>query len=269
MDALDECKDDEAGALVDSVMDCPSDEKEVETTRLESQLKMVVWYCEDFCARVDKFMEYREFKPLRWPPAPIHANVIQKETPFLLENVAIERHDRTLDPSGQELTQRLCTFLDRIRAILPDEDLPHQVCDLSDGLFLLFGTVMCPWLVWVSILSLNPESASALDKSFLKWSPFAATSVAGLDTLHIVAVTTVASSVTISTCASALPVWRACSRGRLSALVSCWLFIPFGALLWLRIGGSIDTLFLVFMPFAMGVGVASGLLWHKQMSNAQ
>ena len=58
MDALDECKDDEAGVLVKSVMGCPSDEKEVETTRLESQLKTVVWYCEDFCARADRFKGY-------------------------------------------------------------------------------------------------------------------------------------------------------------------------------------------------------------------
>ena len=165
--------------------------------------------------------------------------------------------------------QQLRSFLDRSRAILPDEDLPHQVCDSSDGPFLLFGTVMCPWLAWLSILSLNPESASALDKSFLKWSPFAAASVAAFGNLHIIAVTAVASSITISTSASALPVWRACSRGRLSALVSCWLFIAFGALLWLRTGGSIANLFIVFMPFAMGVGVALGLLRHKKMSNAR
>ena len=123
-------------------------------------------------------MGYREFKPGSNLPALIHANVIQMETPFLRENVAIEKHGRTLDLSCRELMQRLRSFLDRSRAFLPDEDLLLQVCDLSDGLFLLFGTVMCPWLAWLSLLSPNPESASALDKSFLKWSPFAATSVA-------------------------------------------------------------------------------------------
>ena len=76
----------------------------------------------------------------------------------------MEKHDRTLDPWGQELMQKLRSFLDRSRAISPDEDLPHQVCDSSDCLFLLFSAVMCQWLAWLSVLSLNPESASALDK---------------------------------------------------------------------------------------------------------
>ena len=276
------------------------EEKEVEITRLESQLKMVVGYCEDFCARADKFMGYSSarganyrmtwsavelldksaltqrqplrpfsFKPVRKFPQAVDSKVMQKEMKFLPEDIAIEKRDKILDPSGQELMQQLRSFLDRSRVILPDEDLPHQVCNWSDGLFLLFGTVMCPWFAWLSILSLNPESASALDKTFLKRLPSAATSVAGLGNAHIIAVTALASSITISTGASALPVWKACSRGRLSALVSCWLFIAFGALLWSHMGGSIVTLFLVFMPFAMGVGVASGLLWHKKMSNAR
>lgn len=281
-------------------MDCLRDEKEIVTTGLDDQLKMVVCYCEEFCARADQFMGNTSglcgvgctnvsamkwldksartqrscpwlsgFYPIRKLRQSIISNVTQREISNLQWKLAIEKQDNTIDASGQRLMQLALSIRDRGRVALPDKDLPHEICDLPDVLCFLFSTLICPSLTWLSLQSLDLKSASALDQSILTRLPFSTTCITILGYHRGIALTIVASSIIVSTGATVLPVWKSCMRGRLSAYVSSWLLIAVGLLVWSPTGGSIDALFLVFMPFALGFGVASGLLWHKRMSNAR
>lgn len=266
----------------------------MENTRLEEQLRMVVCYCDEFRARADKFMGYRrELCAISWmnvlvvkSPRKIarteklssfdlklsqafHTIPMQRKSLDVPEVVAIEETDNKIHSSGQDLMQQALCIRDLGRAALPDADLPHMTLDVFDNLCLLFGTLICPSLTWLSLRSLELEPASALDQKILGGLPLMATLINTLGHHRNIALVAVASSIATSTGATALPVWKSCMRGRSSAFVSCWLFIAVGSLLWSHMGGSIAGLFLVFMPFASGVGVTSGLLWHRRVSNAQ
>lgn len=199
----------------------------------------------------------------------IISNVTQMEVSNLQRKLAIEKQDNTIDTLGQRLMQLALSIRNRGRVAVPDKDLPHEVFDLPDVLCFLFSTLICPTLTWLSLQSLDLKSASALDQSILTRLPFSTRYITILGYHRSIALTIVASSIIVSTGATVLPVWKSCTRGRLSAYVSSWLLILVGSLVWLPTGGSSAALFLVFMPFALGFGVASGLLWHKRMSNAR
>ena len=268
----------------------------MEITGLEDRLRTVVSCCEEFCARADKLMGYtrecygnwtnlsamerldsrertqRErpwlfsFTPMRKTFQAITPTLNQGKASYFPATVGLEKQDKTIDSTGQDLVQQAISIRDRGRAALPDEDLPHQICDLSNGLCFLLGTLICPSLTWLTLRSLDLESASALDQRILTYVPFTAALITSLGYHRSIALTAATSSIIAGTGATALPVWRSCMRGRSSAFVSCWLLIAVGSLVWSLAGGSVTALFLVFMPCALEVGVASGLLWHKQMS---
>ena len=275
-------------------------EKEMVYTKLDEQLRMVVCSCEELCARVDKLMGYTSgrrgqwlinisavdwldksrgthrvrpwlsrFTPMCKSRQSVVSTISQRETASLQWELAVEKQSNIMDRSDQSLVQLALSIRNRGRAALPDEDLPHQVCNLSNILCFLSSTLVCPSLTWLSLRSLNLESASALDQSILTWIPSVATWITTLGDHRSICLAMVASSTIISTGATALPVWKSCMRGRSSAYVSSWLLIAVGSVLWSSIGGSVAGLFLEFMPFALGLGVALGLLWHKRMSNPQ
>ena len=181
--------------------------------------------------------------------------------------VAMEKKN-TVYTSGQYLMQQALSVRDRVRTALPDQDPPNQICDSSDVFCFLFGILICPSLTWLTLRSLDLESASALDQSILDSLPFTATLITALGSHPSIGLATMASSIVISTGAIAMPVWKSCTKGRSSAFVSCWLMVAAESLVWSHIGGSVAAWFLVFMPFALGVGVATGLLWHKRIGHA-
>ena len=195
--------------------------------------------------------------------------ISQRRTAKPEKELAIEKQSNTLDRPNQSLVQLALSIRNRGRAALPDEDLQHKVGDLSGVICFMFSTLVCPSLTWLSFWSLGLESASALDQSVLTCIPSVATWITALGYHRSVGMTIVASSIIISTGTTALPVWKACIRGRSSAYLSSWLMLALSAVLWSTIGGSVATLFLELVPFALGFGAALGLLWHKRMSNAQ
>lgn len=270
------------------------------TTELDDQLKMVVCYCEEFCARADQFMGntsglcgvgwtnlsaikwldksagmqrscpwLSRFDSMRKLRRSIISSVTRREMSNLQWKLVTEKQDNTIDTSGPRLMQLALSIRDRGRVALPEKDLPHEICDLPDILCFLFSTLICPSLTWLSLQSLDLKSASALDQIILTRLPFSITCITIIGYHRSIALTIMASSIIVSTGATVLPVWKSCTRGRWAAYVSSWLLIAVGLLLWAPIGGSIAALFLVYMPFALGFGVASGLLWHKGMSNAR
>ena len=264
---------------------------------LDDQLRMVICSCEELCTRADKFMGYTSgrcgmgwtsISAVEWLNKSVgtqrarpwvsdftsmcklrHSSISQREIASLECDLAMEKQGNKMPRSGQNLVQLALSIRKRVRAALPDEDLPHQVCDLPDVLCFLFSLLVCPSLTWLSLRSLDLASASALDQSILTCIPSVATWVTTLGDHRSICLAMVASSTIISTGATALPVWKSCMRGRSSAYVTSWLLIAVGSVLWSRIGGSVAGLFLEIMPFALGFGVALGLLWHKRMSNAQ
>ena len=206
------------------------------------------------------------FSCIHSPLQAITSKLSQGETPHLAEAVAIEKQASALDLSGLDLERRAISVRDWGRA-LPYEDLPHVIYDLSNGLCFLFATLICPPLTWLSLRSLDLELASALDQNILTYSPLTVTFITILGHHRSLALITVAASIIASTGAIALPVWKSCARGRLSAFMSCWMSIVVGCLVWSHTGGSNPAFFLVFMPFALGLGVALGLVWHKRMTH--
>ena len=268
---------------IKTAVDCRLGERESENIIIEDmseQLRMVVYACEELCARADRVMGYtRERRGKNWNPewlyvrervqrshqwllsfTPVRklteviiSNLSRGKTTYTPDSVNLEKQVGTIDISGQALMQQAISVRNRVRAFVPDEDLPHIVRDWTNDLCFLLGTGICPLLTWLALRSLNLEPVSALDQRIMTCLPLTATLI----------------TIIVHTGATALPVWRSCTRGRSSAFVACWISLAMCGLLWSHIGGSNAALFLVFMPFALSFGVASGLLWHMEMTRRQ
>lgn len=185
------------------------------------------------------------------------------------EDAATEMQDIAVDKGEKNIMQQVISIRDRVRVALPDQGFPYLFGDTSDAFCFLLGTLVCPPLIWLACQSLNLEPPSALDERIMGIIPVRATLIKVLSRHTIMALITMTSSITISTGALTVPGWKSCTRGRSSAFVSCWLLIVAGSLVWSHMGGLIAGLFLVFMTFALSVGVALSLLWYKRMSHAR
>lgn len=287
-------------------MDCQLGEKEMANTRLEDQLKMVSCACEEICARANKAMAKMDCTRKCTPSGPFviksYVSAVDRlDRDFKVETSALrsfsswyrlatlvskkdsakprpsdedlnseagtEKQSIAVNKVETDIMQQALSIRDRVRVAMPDPGSLHQIGDASDVLCFLLGTLACPPLIWPTFQSLKLEPTSLLDQHIIELMPFTATLVRFLSRHTIMALTIMTSSITISTGALAMPIWKSCPRGRSAAFVSCWLLIVTGSLVWSHMGGSIAGFFLVFIPFALGVGVASGLLWHERISH--
>lgn len=190
-----------------------------------------------------------------------------KKDSSLLEEAGVEVQSIAVDNVEKDIIEQALSIRDWVPVALPDQDSLQQIGDRSDALCFLFDILVCPPLTWLTFKSLKLEPPSFLDKRIMELMPYTVKLIKSPNHA-IMALTTMTSSIVISIGALAMPVWKSCTRSQSSAFVDCRMLTVAGSLVWSHIGGSIAALFLVFMPFVLGVGVALGLLWHKRMSHA-
>ena len=133
------------------------------------------------------------------------------------------------------------------------------VLDLS---CLILGKILCPPLQWLSLQSLQFDLSSTLDRSILHLFPSIYQLVTTLSRHHALALSMSLVSTSLTVLALFLPFSHISERCRSPVLVCCWMALVASGPLWTYIGGSAASFFLVFMPYAMSVGISIGLLWY-------
>ena len=133
------------------------------------------------------------------------------------------------------------------------------VLDLS---CLILGKILCPPLQWLSLQSLQFDLSSTLDQSILHLFPSIYQLVTTLSRHHALALSMSLVSTSLTVLALFLPFSHISESCRSPVLFCCWLALVASGLLWTYIGGSAAGFFLVFMPYAMSVGISIGLLWY-------
>ena len=188
---------------------------------------------------------------------------------FMRENAGTENGDTAVERLEKDIMQQALSIRHQVRTALPDQGLLHNILDTPFVLCFLLGTLICPSLIWLTLQSLELEPPSLLDQRLLASLPILVTWIAHLGDQPTMALITMISSITISTVVLVVTAWMTCMKGRLLIFACCWLLVGAGSPFWTLSGGSVFGLFLVFMPFALSLGVALGLLWHSRTSHAQ
>ena len=125
------------------------------------------------------------------------------------------------------------------------------VLDLS---CLILGKIVCP------PLQLDPSSS--LDQSIQHLFPSIYQLVTTLSRHHAVALSMSLVSTSLTVLALFLPFSHIDEKCRSPVLVCCWMALVASGPFWTYLGGSAASFFLVFMPYAMSVGISIGLLWY-------
>ena len=136
-----------------------------------------------------------------------------------------------------------------------------QDLDLFGFSCLILGKILCPPLQWLSLQSLQPEVPSTLDQSLLHLFPSIHQLVITLSRHHSLALSMCLVSTSLTALAIFIPLSHTSESCRSPVLFCCWLALVASGPLWTYLGGSAASFFLVFMPYAMSVGISLGLLW--------
>lgn len=192
-----------------------------------------------------------------------------KKSPCPPGNAATDEYDTVVETLERDIVQQVLSIRYRVRIALPDQDFLHPAVDASYALCFLLGVLICPLLIWVTLQSLKLEPPSLLDQRMLVSLPFFAKLIGILGRHSTMALTTMISLITTNTVTLVLTLRKTCPKGRSVILACSWCLVAAGSLLWTRMGGSIVGLFLVFIPFALGVGAVLGLLLHRRVSRVQ
>ena len=128
---------------------------------------------------------------------------------------------------------------------------------------LILGKTMCPLLQWLCLQSLQSEPRSILDQSLIDHVPSLSQLVATSGRHHTVTLSMSLISISLTVLALFIPLSHISERCRSPVLICCWMAIVASGPLWTYIGGSTASFFLVFMPYAMSVGISIGLLWYR------
>ena len=127
---------------------------------------------------------------------------------------------------------------------------------------LILGKTMCPLLQWLCLQSLQSEPRSILDHSLIDIVPSLSPLVATLGRHHTITLSMSLVSTSFTVLALFIPFSHTSERCRSSVLVCCWMALVVSGPLWTYLGGSAAGFFLVFMPYAISVGISIGLLWY-------
>ncbi len=192
-----------------------------------------------------------------------------EKDPYVRENATTEKGNIVVERLMEDITQQALSIRRQVRAALPDQGLLHKILDAPIVLCFLLGTMICPSLIWLTLQSLKLEPPSLLDQRLLASLPFLAIWIANLGRHPTMALMAMIASIAISTSVLVVTAWMTCMKGRSLIFACCWLLMAAGSPFWTLLGGSVFGLFLVFMPFALSLGVALGLLWHTRMSHGQ
>ena len=133
-------------------------------------------------------------------------------------------------------------------------------------LCLILGKTMCPPLQWLCLQSLQFEPLSTLDQSLIDLVPSIYQLVSTLSHHRAVALSMSLVSTSLTVLALFIPFSHISERCRSQVLICCWMALVVSGPFWTYIGGSAASYFLVFMPYAMSVGISIGLLWYRCVS---
>lgn len=295
--------------VFERVMECQHDQEKAVGIRFEEQLKWVVSVCEELRTRANKAMLKmdRTWESRRWVPCVSDTDIkavdrldrdaemetsglqsfsslpggpeilvlntftslLPEKDLFVRENAATEKGDVVVERSMEDIMQQALSIRRQVHTALPDHGLLHKILDAPIVLCFLLRTLICPSLIWLTLQSLKLEPPSLLDQRLLASLPFLATWIAHLGRHPTMALITMISSITISTVVLLMTAWMTCMKGRSLIFGCCWLLVAAGSPLWTLLGGSVFGLFVVFIPFALSLGVALGLLWHTRTSHGQ
>ena len=128
---------------------------------------------------------------------------------------------------------------------------------------LILGKTMCPPLQWLYLQSLQLEPPSTLDQSFIDLIPALSKIVTTLSRHHTIALSMSLASTSLTVLAFFIPLSHISESCRSPVLFCCWLALVASGPLWTYLGGSAANFFLIFMPYAMSVGISIGILWHR------
>ena len=126
---------------------------------------------------------------------------------------------------------------------------------------LIMGKTICPLLQWLFLQSLKAEPPSILDRSLLSLFPSLLQIVTILGRHHTTTLSMLLVSTSLTALALFIPLSHTSESCRTPVFFCCWLALVVSGPLWTYIGGSAASFFLVFMPYAMSVGISLGLLW--------
>ena len=144
-----------------------------------------------------------------------------------------------------------------------------QDFSVLDASCLILGKILCPPLQWLSLQSLQPEVPSTLDQSLLHFLPSIHQLVTTLSRHHTVTLSMCLVSTSLTFLVLFIPLSHTSDSCRSPVLFCCWLALVASGPLWTYIGGSSASFFLVFMPYAISVGISIGLLWCRCVTNRE
>ena len=128
---------------------------------------------------------------------------------------------------------------------------------------LILGKILWPPLQWLSLQSLRFSLPSTLDQNILHLFPSIHQLVSTLSRHRTITLNTSLVSTSLTVMALYIPFSHISEGCRSPVLFCCWLAMVASGPLWTYIGGSAASFFLVFMPYAMSVGISIGLLWYR------
>lgn len=128
---------------------------------------------------------------------------------------------------------------------------------------LILGKILCPPLQWLFLQSLQFDLPSTLDQNILHLFPSIHQLVSTLSHHDAIVLSMNLVSTSLTVLAIFIPFSHIGENCRSPVFFCCWLALVASGPLWTYIGGSAASFFLVFMPYAMSVGISIGLLWYR------
>ena len=128
---------------------------------------------------------------------------------------------------------------------------------------LILGKTMWPPLQWLYLQSLQSAPPSTLDQSIIDLIPALSQIVTTLSRHHTITLSMSLASTSLTVLALFIPSSHLSESCRSPVLFCCWLALVASGPLWTYLGGSAASFFLVFMPYAMSVGISIGIIWYR------
>ena len=141
-----------------------------------------------------------------------------------------------------------------------DTDTSAQCFSRIDRVCLGLNPIIYSPLVWTLLRSLHLEPPSLLDRKLQRLLPFASNAIIALEDYPRAALILVVHLLSLSVVVILKP--AASMNGRTNLCVCpCWILVlTCGLLSWPLMGGSLLEFCLLFVPFALSVGMTLGLL---------
>ena len=141
-----------------------------------------------------------------------------------------------------------------------DTDTSLKSFSRIDRVCLGLNPIIYPPLIWILLRSLHLEPSSLLDRKMQRLIPFASNAIVALEDYPRTALILVVNLSSLTVAVILKP--AASMNGRTNLYVCpCWILVlTCGLLFWPLMGGSLLEFCLLFVPFALSVGMTLGLL---------